>query len=40
MDGTEGVTEMEGLGPRAGAGDSLTDTLGISGVTEIEGALT
>ena len=41
MDGTEGVTEIEGaliLGPRAGAGDSLTEMVGMLGVTEMEGA--
>jgi hypothetical protein len=40
--GTEGVTEIEGaliFGPRAGAGDSLIEMLGILGVTEIDGAL-
>lgn len=40
IDGTEGVTEMEGalfFAPRLGAGDSLTEIDGISGVTEIWG---
>lgn len=43
MDGTEGVTDIEGaliFGPRGGAGDSLIEIVGISGVTEIEGGLT
>lgn len=40
MEGTEGVTDIDGaltLGPRAGAGDSLIEMVGRSGVTDIEG---
>jgi hypothetical protein len=42
IEGTEGETEIEGglaFRPRAGAGESLTDIVGISGVTLIEGAV-
>lgn len=42
IDGIGGVTDTEGpmlLRPREGAGDSLTEIVGILGVTEIEGIL-
>jgi hypothetical protein len=42
IEGTEGVTEMDGaliFGPRAGAGASFTEMLGMGGVTPIEGTL-
>jgi hypothetical protein len=42
MDGTDGVTEIEGaltFFPLAGEGALLTEMLGMSGVTEIDGIL-
>lgn len=43
MEGTEGVTEIEGalgVAPRLGAGDSSIAMVGILGATETEGGLT